>query len=129
MTETLQKILVKTKAEKDEQAKKEQEAQINYKALAEPLKREIEDQTTTACTRRLRSFREVFGSFSKFSSIRRLASTCSDLPGCVRTRSDALGSVRKHLDVFRNFSENVRACRGLCQIPAKPMMNCVLPRR
>jgi len=45
VTETLQKILVKTKAEKDEQAKKEQEAQINYKALAEPLKREIEDQT------------------------------------------------------------------------------------
>jgi hypothetical protein len=45
ITETLQKILVKTKAEKDEQATKEQDAQMNFKKLTIPLKQEIEDQT------------------------------------------------------------------------------------
>jgi len=43
VTETLQKLLEKTKVEKDEQTTKEQEAMINYKVLSESLKQEIKD--------------------------------------------------------------------------------------
>merc|ERR1719161_653101 len=43
VTETLQTILGKTKAEKDEQMKKEREAKFNFELFALPLKREIED--------------------------------------------------------------------------------------
>jgi len=42
--DTLQKILVKTKAEKDEQAIKEKDAIFNFKKLTVPLKQEIENQ-------------------------------------------------------------------------------------
>merc|ERR1719281_2109512 len=44
ITDTLQKILEKTKAEKDEQAIKEKDAIFNFKKLTVPLKQEIEDQ-------------------------------------------------------------------------------------
>jgi chromosome segregation ATPase len=43
VTETLQTILGKAKAEKDEQMKKERQAQFNFELFALPLKREIED--------------------------------------------------------------------------------------
>jgi len=43
VTDTLQNILQKTKAEKNEQMKKEREAQFNFDLFALPLKREIED--------------------------------------------------------------------------------------
>ena len=70
-------------------------------------------QTTTARTRRSRSFREVFAKFSQvFRSFRKLfedfglALTCLDLLGCVRMRSDASGWVWMHLDAFVKIRKN-----------------------
>ena len=79
-----------------------------------------------------RSFREVFAKFSQvFRSFRRFG----DVLGPVRTYSDAFGHVRIRSEAFgsvRTFSEFfgfVQHFSRLCQIPAKPVTKCVLPRR
>ena len=82
----------------------------------------------TKFSRNFPNFHECSQVFEVFGG----SETCWDLSGPTGMHSDTFGYVGKRSEAFgrfRNFSDFFRFFSRLCQIPAKPMMKCVIPRR